>query len=187
MKKFICVILALTCAFSLAGCTQQAAVDNAAQKVTEIGPAHANEYLTEFFSSYSDMSDYISREDIALSTYTLKGVNLPSLLKASYQAQSVTYNFDVPVKTGENTFTCTLTVTAPDMNMLYEAYLIDYSIDPETDIVNSFYANINSGATTSVTSDVITLNLTYLDGTWSISSNNALVYSLFPNIGMINA
>lgn len=186
MKKFISLILSIICILSLSACSKPAGTPNT-PKTNEIGPAHANEYLTEFFSSYTQMSEYIAREDLALSSYTLSGVDLPSLLKASYQAQSVTYTFDVPVKVAENTFSCDVVIEAPDMNMLYEAYIIDTAIDPEADMVNSFYANINAGATTTVKSDTVTLTLNYTDGNWNVSSNNALVYAIFPNINLINA
>ena len=186
MKKFLALVLSIVCILSFAACSRPAGTPNTPVS-NEIGPAHANEYLTEFFSSYTQMSEYISREDLALSSYTLLGADLKSLLKASYQAQSVTYTFDVPVEISDNTFSCDVVIEAPDMNMLYEAYLIDTAIDPEADLVNSFYANINAGATTSVKSDTVTLTLTYTDGTWNIASNNALVYGIFPNLDMINA
>lgn len=186
MKKILALIISSVLIFTLSACSYNIATTNTEHKEI-VTSAMANDFLTSFFSSYSRMSEYVTREDIALSSYTLLTADLPSLLKASYQAKSITYTFDIPEKTGDNTFTCNVTVEAPDVNLLYEAYLIDTLIDPEIDIVNSFYSNINSGATQSVKSESITLMLTYQNGEWNISSNNALVYAIFPNINSINA
>ncbi len=186
MKKFAALIISTVLIFTLSACSYSTAPTNTETK-DNITSAMANDFLTEFFSSYTRMSEYVTRSDIALSSYTLLSADLPALLKASYQAKSITYTFDIPEKISDNTFTCNLTVEAPDINLLYEAYLIDTLIDPEIDIVNSFYSNINAGATKTVTSDNITLTLTNTHGAWNISSNNALVYAIFPNINSINA
>lgn len=186
MKKFLALIISIVLIFTFSACSYNIATTNTEHEES-VTSAMANDFLTEFFSSYTRMSEYVTRSDIALSSYTLLSADLPALLKASYQAKSVTYTFDIPEKVSDNTFTCNLTVSSPDMNLLYEAYLIDTLIDPEIDIVNSFYSNINAGATKNVTSDNITLTLTYKNGTWNVSSNNALVYAIFPNINSINA
>lgn len=184
MKKILALILAVVCVFSLSACAYEKTEPTQQQMATEV---QANEFFTEFFSSYQKMSEYVTRGDIALSSYTLINADLPSLLKATYQAKSVSYTFEVPQRVNDTTFKTLLTVEAPDMNMLYEAYLIDTLIDPEADVVNSFYSNINAGATSIVKTEGVELVAEFANGKWQIASNNALVYAIFPNINLINA
>ncbi|MBQ8002871.1 MAG: hypothetical protein IJ297_05450, partial [Clostridia bacterium] len=170
MKKIIALIMALMLMLSFSACGKK-----------EVTTADANEFLTEFFASYTKMNEYLKSPDIAISAFALDGEGLSSILKAVYQAQSVTFTFPEPQKVSENIFTATVEVTAPNIEPLYDMYAIDREFlggeIPEGFVAQSFYDNICSGTTRTVTTNV-TVSITCFDGKWSVASSNDLAMAM---------
>lgn len=155
----------------------------------EVSASEANNYLTNFFSDYGAMKNYLAEPDIAVSAFALDGAGLSALLRAYYQAQSVTYAFTFPVESAENIYTSTVTVVSPDAKTLFTMYNIDREIaqmdgeELDADFVaRSFYANIQECTAPSVTTTV-TVTAVYSEETgWSLLPNNDLAFAIFPNI-----
>ncbi len=178
MKKLLALILALALTLSFSACAKK-----------EVTTADANQFLTEFFASYTKMNDYLKSPDIAISAFALDGEGLSSILKAVYQAQSVTFTFPEPKKVSDGIFTARVEVTAPDIEPLYDMYAIDREFLggdlPEDFVAQSFYDNIRSGTTRTVITNV-TVNITYFDGKWQLAPSNDLAFAIFPNIAKAN-
>ena len=184
MKKFISIILTFLLIFSLASC----GCGNKALGGTEEG---AKEYLTSFFSSYTKMNDYLKSPNIAISAFALDGAGLSSLLRAVYQAKSVTYAFEDPKEVSDNVFTATVKVLAYDIQPLYEMYAIDRSLAGENItadfVAQSFYDNIQAGTTRKVTTTVnVTMRYDTYAKRWNIDPSNDLAFAIFPNIDKAN-
>lgn len=177
MRRFLAIFLIIFCIGLNAGCVQN--------KKADVTAADANEFLTEFFASYTQMNDYLKKPEIAISAFALDGAGLSSILKAVYQAQSVTYTFSEPVEVSDNIFTAVVEVTAPNIQPLYEMYAIDRQLagdDVDKDFVaQSFYDNIRSGTTSSVTT-AVSVTIHYNNGKWTIDPSNDLAFGIFPNI-----
>lgn len=178
MKKILSILLAFSMLLALTGCGGSA-------KKASVTEEDANQYLTEFFASYSKMNDYLKNKDIAISAFALDGQGLSSILKAVYQAQSVSYIFPTPTRVADNVFSVQVEVTAPNIQPLYEMYSIDRQFleeDYEGDFVaQSFYDNICTGTTNDITTTV-NVTLRYNGGTWYVDPNNDLAFAVFPNI-----
>lgn len=176
MKKIIALIMAAICLLSFTACTN---------KVTDVTEADANEYLTNFFASYTSMNEYLKSPDIAISAFALDGEGLSGVLRAIYQAQGVTFTFPQPIEVSENIFTAQVEVTAPNIQPLYEMYAIDRELlggdIPEDFVAQSFYDNIRAGTTSDITTTV-SLTITYANGKWTLSTSNDLAFAIFPNI-----
>lgn len=182
MKKIISVILCTAFLCFIAGCSKP---------VREVTEDDANEYLVSFFSSYTKMNEYLKNPDIAISAFALDFSGLSSVLKAVYQAESVTFTFSKPVKAQNNVFIANLEVTAPNIQPLYDMYMIDREFMgediPDDFVAQSFYDNIRSGTTTLLTS-VVTVTVRYdgENGVWSVDPSNDLAFAIFPNIDKAN-
>lgn len=180
MKKTVSILISAVLLFSLCSCSSKE------ESVTEVD---ANEFLTSFFSDYAAVNTYLKDRSIAVSAFSLDGAGLSSLLRALYQAQSVTYAFSEPVKSGENVFTSSVTVVSLDMINLFTMYNIDREIavvsgeELNSDFVaESFYANIIEGTTSPVTTTVtVTISFSPGEG-WTLLPNNDLAFAIFPNI-----
>lgn len=180
MKKITAIILSFLLIFSLCSCIGES-------KKLSPTPADANEYLTTFFSSYTRMNDYLKNSEIAISAFALDGAGLSSLLRAVYQAKSITFAFAEPVKVSDNVFSATVTVAAYDIQPLYEMYAIDRMLAgdslPRDFVAQSFYDNIQAGTTNKVTTTVnITVRYDSALSSWSVDPSNDLAFAIFPNI-----
>ena len=183
MKKIISLILIISCLFFTSACTKEIP-----KTATSQG---ANEFLTDFFASYTDMNEYLKSPDIAISAFALDGQGLSSILKAVYQAQSVTFAFPEPVKVSENVYSASVTVIAPDIEPLYEMYALDRILaeddTPDSFVAQSFYDNIRAGTTSSVTTTVdVTVRFDPQSRKWTVDPNNDLAFGIFPNIDKAN-
>lgn len=180
MRKIIALIMTAVCLLTFAACANKTRV------VTE---DDANEYLTNFFASYTSMNEYLKSPDIAISAFALDGEGLSGILRAIYQAQGVTYAFPKPTKVSENIFSVHVEVTAPNIQPLYEMYAIDRELlggdIPEDFVAQSFYDNIRAGTTSDITTTV-SLTITYANGKWILSTSNDLAFAIFPNIDKAN-
>lgn len=178
MKKITALLLTIALIFAMCGCGGKKAE-------TEITEKDAEKYLTSFFSSYTQMNNYLKNSGIAISAFALDGEGLSSILKACYQAQSVTFAFGEPVKVAPNTFSVSVTVAAPDIEPLYQMYAIDRILAedelPDSFVSQSFYDNICAGTTSTLTSTV-NITLRYDLGVWTVDPSNDLAFAIFPNI-----
>lgn len=174
MKKIIALILALALCISFSACMKRESTE-----------ADANEFLTNFFASYSEMNEYLKRPEIAISAFALDGEGLSGILRAVYLAQGVTFTFPQPKKVSENVFTANLEVSAPNIQPLYEMYAIDRELlggdIPDDFVAQCFYDNIRAGTTNTITTQV-SISITCFNGKWDIASSNDLAFAIFPNI-----
>lgn len=178
MKKITALILTIALVFAMCGCCGKKAE-------TEITEKDAGEYLTSFFSSYTKMKNYLSNSEISVSSFSLDGEDLSSVLKACYQSKSVTFAFGEIVKVAPNTFSTSVTVAAPDIEPLYQMYAIDRILAGEdvsdSFVSQSFYDNICAGTTSTVT-NTVNITLRYASGVWTVDPSNDLAFAIFPNI-----
>ncbi len=182
MKKILSVILAVALVFSIAGCT------NTQTKTKTEDDAY--QYLTDFFASYTKMSEYLNSSQISVSDFELDGQDISSILKAVYQAKSVSYIFSKPTKVGENIFVTKVEVTAPDAKALVEMYEIDRMFIegelPEDFVAQCFYDNICTGTAKDITTEV-DITIRYNGGGWSIDPTDNLAFAIFPNINQVTS
>lgn len=183
--KRLALVMSVIMLVSVCGCSSK-------KEPVEHTPDEANKFLTDFFSDYNEMNTYLKRSDIAVSAFALDGAGLSALLRALYQSQSVTYAFSTPVSQGEGVFTSDVTVFSIDMVPLFTMYDIDREIaqlsgDPlDGDFVaQTLYSNITDGNNTVITTSVTVTLRVADDGTWSVESNNALAFAIFPNIQQV--
>ena len=178
MKRIFSILLTVALLLSFSACGKRV--------VTE---QDANEYLTNFFASYTSMNEYLKSPEIAISAFALDGEGLSGILRAVYQAQGVSFTFPQPEKVAENVFSATVEVTAPNIQPLYEMYAIDRELlggeIPEDFVAQSFYDNIRAGTTRDITTTV-TLSLSFTDGKWKLAPSNDLAFAMFPNIDKAN-
>ncbi len=182
IKKITAFIISLALVLPLCSCGGE-------NVPAEVSASDANDFLTSFFSDYSEMNAYLKDPDIAISAFALDGAGLSALLRAYYQAQSVTYAFTVPVKSGENTYTSAVTVVSPDTRTLFTMYDIDREIalmdgeELDSDFVaRSFYSNIQEGTAPSINTSV-SVTAVYSEETgWSLLPSDDLAFAIFPNI-----
>lgn len=179
MKKIIALLLCMVLVISFAGCGSN-------KGAAEASSEDANKFLTDFFASYTDMNDYLKNPEIAISAFALDGQGLSSILKAVYQAQSVTFAFSEPTRADKNVFLAEVNVVAPNIEPLYEMYAIDVLLAeevPNNFVAQSFYDNIRAGTTTSVATTVkVTLRYDETTKKWSVDPSNDLAFAIFPNI-----
>lgn len=182
IKKVTSFIISLVLILSLCSCGSE-------NVTVEVSASEANDFLTNFFSDYSAMNTYLKGPDIAISAFALDGAGLSALLRAYYQSQSVTYAFTMPVESGENTYTSTVTVVSPDTQTLFTMYNIDREIaqmggeELDSDFVaQSFYANIQEGTAPSITTTVSVTAVYSEEAGWSLLPNDDLAFAIFPNI-----
>lgn len=178
MKKISAILLSIILMLSFSACGKKVATE-----------ADANEFLTNFFSSYNEMNEYLKSSEIAISAFALDGEGLSGILRAVYQAQGITFTFPQPTKVSENVFSAIVEVTAPNIQPLYQMYAIDRELlggdIPEDFVAQSFYDNIRAGTTSNVTTRV-NLSITCFDGNWKLASSNDLAFAMFPNIDKAN-
>ncbi len=117
-NRLTALILSALLTFSLAACS-------AGKEKEEYTAAEASAFLTEFFSDYTLMCDYLTDDNIAVSAFALDGAGLSAILRALYQSQSVTYAFSEPVLAEPGVFQSNVTVFAPDLVPLFSLYTID--------------------------------------------------------------
>ncbi len=176
MRKISALLTALVLMLSCSAC---------GMAKREATAGDANEFLTSFFASYSEMNEYLKRPEIAISAFALDGEGLSGILRAVYQAQGVTFTFPCPTRVSENVFSAVVEVTAPNIQPLYQMYAIDRELLggdlPEDFVAQSFYDNIRAGTTSDITTRV-SLTITYTDGKWNVVSSNDLAFAIFPNI-----
>ncbi len=180
MKKIMALFLCVVLIISFAGCCAKDSKNSSATA------EDANKFLTDFFASYTKMNEYLKDPKIAISAFALDGQGLSSILKAVYQAQSVTFAFSEPTEASENVFLAEINVVAPNIEPLYEMYAIDVLLAEEVPndfVAQSFYDNIRAGTTTSITTKV-TVTVRYDETTkgWSVDPSNDLAFAIFPNI-----
>ena len=180
-KRASALITALLLIFSLSACER-------GEREVDVAAIDANEYLTDFFSDYSEVNKYLKDPDIAISAFALDGAGLSSLLRALYQSQSVTFAFSLPLEIEEDVFTSNVTVVSPNMSELKLMYDIDREISilseeglSEDYVAQMFFANIRDGAANFITR-TIPVTVRYANGTWSLDINNDLAFAIFPNI-----
>ncbi|MGM9551267.1 MAG: hypothetical protein ACI3XA_03335 [Clostridia bacterium] len=178
MKRFIALFLVFVLIFSFSACGKN--------KNPSISASSPEEFLTEFFSSYDNMRKYLNNSEIAISAFALDGVGLKAVLRAVYEAMSVTYAFSEPKKVSDEVYTASVIVTAPDIQPLYDMYYIDKTLSEnekinEDFVAQSFYSNIMSG-TTSLVTTTVTVIIRHKDGKWTLDPSNDLAFAIFPNI-----
>ncbi|MCD8049887.1 MAG: YgdI/YgdR family lipoprotein [Clostridia bacterium] len=184
-KKYISLFLALIMLFLLSACSFDFGG-------TDYTAEDANTYLTEFFSDYTSMIEYINRSDIAISAFALDGAGISALLRALYQSQSVTYAFTYPVESSDNVFRSNVTVVSIDLAEIDQLYQIDREIALEsgtsTDgdfVAQSFYNNIQTNSISQVQATV-TVTVRVTDDVWYVDSSDDLAYAIFPNIQSVS-
>lgn len=185
MKKILAIIMSVVCLASLAGCGK------ANNTEPEITASTANEALTDFFASYNKMSEYLQDSEISISNYTVDNAGLRSILKAIYQAKSVTFAFPEPLEASKGIFSTTVTVSSPDLKPLYDMYQIDRELAimseeaiTEDFVAQSFYNNIRTGTTSTVSGNVY-VTIEYYNGEWVVYPSDFLASAIFPNIDLI--
>ncbi len=180
MKKTIAFITIFAMLFCCSACNKS---------VNMVTEKDANEFLTDFFASYTKMNEYLKSSEIAISAFALDGEGLSSILKAVYQSGSVTYSYPMPEKVGEGIFRANVEVSAPNIEPLYDMYAIDREFlggdIPEGFVAQSFYDNIRTGTTKNIKT-IVNIAFTYSDGKWTIAPNNDLAMAIFPNIDKAN-
>ncbi len=184
-NRFTALLLSVLLAFSLASCSF-------GKEKKEYTAEEANAFLTEFFSDYTSMCDYLTDDNIAISAFALDGAGLSAILRALYQSQSVTYAFSEPVMTEPGVFQSNVTIFAPDMIPLFSLYTIDKEIleisgeVPDEDFVAEiFYSNLSDNMNDPISTTVtVTVRVSDL-GEWSVDFDNVLAEAILPNIRQV--
>ncbi len=184
-NKATALLLSVLLAFSLASCSPE-------EEQKEYTAADANSFLTNFFSDYTSMCDYLTDDSIAISAFALDGAGLSAILRALYQSQSVTYAFSEPVLTEPGVFQSNVTVFAPDMIPLFSLYTIDKEIVdisgevPDEDFVaETFYSNLIDNMNEPISTTVTVTVRVSEEGEWSVDFDNALAEAILPNIRQV--
>ncbi len=176
MKKILALLLSLCLLLSLTACTKDA-IDS--KKYITDDDAHT--YLSEFFTGYNKLNNYLAKCKFS----SPEGLPVEDILLGYYYANKISFSFTYPVRQSDNVYTSTVVVSSPDFRPVYEnGYKYDIVATPDIDKAYSVFEGISrfSSSEDSMVEKTVSVTVRYKDGVWSVDPSTELALAIFPNI-----